>query len=106
MRIIVIGGGELVTSLATRLNIAHMPRVVIDMPDHFVLDGTDLHVSGARALDLVLRAQATEVDAVMWMVGGDPAVLEHYRGRVICLDDALDPIDAALDGLREVLLAT
>jgi hypothetical protein len=105
MRIIVIGAGDLGSSLAAHLEVGRHERVSLDMPDDFVLDGTRLSVTGARALDVVLHARAAAVDAVLWVRDGDPAVLEHYRGRVIALDGATDLLDSALDRLREVLLA-
>ena len=105
MRIIVIGAPELVRSLAAHLHLEQVHRIVLNIPDRFVIDGTELRLTSVRALDLLLRTRAAEVDAVLWLRGGDPAVLEHYRGRVIDLNGAADTFEAALDGLREVLLA-
>jgi hypothetical protein len=53
-----------------------------------------------------LRGRAAEVDAVLWLTGGDPAVLSHYRGRVIEVEASGLTLETALDGLREAVLAT
>ena len=105
MRIIVIGSPELSTALASHLHLDHVRELADIAHDGFVLDGTMLVLAEARALDAVLRARAAEVDAVLWLQGGDPGVLAHYTGRVIELDGEAETFEAALDGLREVLLA-
>jgi adenylate kinase family enzyme len=104
MRIIVIGAHGLAAALAAHLHLEHVQNVHEIASDGFVLDGDALSVDEARALDVVLRSRAAEVEAVLWLSGGDPAVLERYHGRIIELDPAA-AFDSALDGLREVLLA-
>lgn len=105
MRIIAIGAPDVGGELAARLVLPLVTRVHEIATDGFVLDGTRLDLADARALDLVLRSRASEVDAVLWLAGGDPDVLEHYHGRIVSLDDG-DPLASALDGLREVLLTS
>ena len=105
MRIIVIGVEGLSAALASHLHLDHIQRVEEIAADGFVLDGAPRDLAEARSLDAVLRGRAAEVDAVLWLRGGDPAVLDHYRGRVIELDDTAETFEAALDGLREALLA-
>ena len=105
MRIIAIGAEAVAREVAERLGlpyVAHLPEI---SSDGFVLDGTRLRVADAGALDVVLRSRASEVDAVLWLDGGDAEVLERYRGRVIELDP-VDPLESALAGLREVLLVS
>lgn len=105
MRIIAIGAGPVSRELADRLGLPHATRVHEIFTDGFVLDGTRLGLADARALDVVLGSRASEVDAVLVLVGGDAEVLERYRGRIVELDPA-DPLESALVGLREVLLAS
>lgn len=105
MRIIVIGSPELSTALAAHLHLDHVREVAEIEADGFVLDGTALDLAEVRALDAVLRSRAAEVDAVLWVQGGDGAVLDHYAGHVLELDATAETFEAALDGLREVLLA-
>lgn len=106
MRIIVIGSRELSSALAAHLRLDPVAEVGEIATDGFVLDGTALTVSDARALDAVLRTRAAEIDAVLVLghAAGSEDVLAHYFGRVIELDPA-DPFEDALAGLREVLLA-
>ncbi len=104
MRIIAIGADEVGPRIAGRLGLPAVSRVSDIVTDDFVLDGSALGVGEARALDAVLRLRASEVDAVLWLDGGDPEVLDHYTGRVIALDPARW-LDSALDGLREVLVS-
>jgi len=105
MRIIVIGSPDLSAALAAHLHLDHVRELAEIAHDGFVLDGTSLTGPEARALDVVLRSRAAEVDAVLWVRGGDPVVLDHYVGRVLELDATAETFEAALDGLREVLLA-
>ena len=105
MRIIAIGLGNVAADLAVRLGLPVAGRVHDIESDDFVLDGSQLGLADARALDAVLRARAAEVDAVLWLGGGDPEVVGHYFGRVVDLDPE-DPLDSALAGLREVLLVS
>jgi hypothetical protein len=104
MRIIVFGADGLCAGLAAHLHLDHVRQLSEIDADGFVLDGSGLGLAEARALDLVLRSRAAEVDAVLVLSGGDPAVLDHYFGKVIELDPA-DAFESALDHLREVLLA-
>lgn len=110
MRIVVIGAPDLSRALAEHLHLERVGELAEIASDGFVLDGTALTVPEARALDAVLRTRAAEVDAVLWVAGGDPAVLDHplldhYMGRVLELDAGAETFEQALDGLREVLLA-
>lgn len=104
MRIVVIGDPGLGAALAEHLHLEHIQRPEEVHSDAFVLDGAPRSLDEARALDAMLRARASEVDAVLAVDGGDPAVLDHYLGRVIELDSA-GGLESALDRLREVLLA-
>ena len=104
MRIVVLGTFGLGAALAEHLHLEHIQRVEEVQADGFVLDGAPRDLTEARALDAVLRARAAEVDAVLVLGPTAPEVLEHYLGRVIELDPA-DAFEAALAGLREVLLA-
>jgi hypothetical protein len=105
VRIIVIGAPDLAAALAAHLHLDHVSELADIARDAFVLDGTRLGRPEARALDAVLRSRGADVDALLWVKGGDPAVLEHYAGRVLELDSAEGMFEAALERLREVLLA-
>ncbi|MGN6502162.1 MAG: hypothetical protein ACTHKX_04550 [Pseudolysinimonas sp.] len=104
MRIITLGAPGLGPALAEHLSLPHIRRVEEVRTDDFVLDGAPRDLGEARALDAVLRGRAAEVDAVLVLGEAPGAVLEHYFGRVIELP-ADDALAAALDALREVLLA-
>ncbi|HWM33749.1 MAG TPA: hypothetical protein VNR36_05870 [Pseudolysinimonas sp.] len=104
MRIVVIGADGVGAALAEHLHLEHIRSVADVHADGFVLDGAPRDLAEAHALDVLLRARAAEVDAVLVLGPAAPEVLDHYFGRVIELDPA-DPFDAALAGLREVLLA-
>jgi hypothetical protein len=104
MRIIVIGAPVVATALAGHLTLPIVSRVDEITTDGFVLDGSALALPDARALDIVLRSRAAEVDAVLVLGRADGELVDHYLGRVIELDPA-DAFGSALDGLREVLLA-
>ena len=104
MRIIVIGSADLSRALGAHLHLPDVRELGEIATDGFVLDGSTLTLADARALDLVLRSRAAEVEAVLWVQGGDAALLDHYAGRVVELDAAADTFEAALDRLREVLL--
>ncbi|HTL41966.1 MAG TPA: hypothetical protein VL294_10885 [Pseudolysinimonas sp.] len=104
MRIITWGAPGLGVALAEQLSLPHIRRVEEVRTDDFVLDGAPRDLGEARALDAMLRGRAAEVDAVLVHGEAPEAVLEHYFGRVIELP-AEDALAAALDALREVLLA-
>jgi hypothetical protein len=106
MRIIVIGAPELASALAGYLQLDRISRVADLARDGFVLDGDALDLADVRALDIALRGRAAEVDVVLWLAGGDPAVLSHYKGRVIDIEASALTFETALDRLREAVLAT
>lgn len=103
MRIVVIGAPALVAELASHLRIDAVQILDQIARDDFVIDGTALSVFDARALDLVLRGRGTEVDAVLVTDGANPAIQDHYFGRVVEVGGP-DPLGSALDALREILL--
>lgn len=111
MRIVLIGDAPagLAQGLAARLHVEHLrdPQLA---GDAFVLEGRPRDLGEALALDEALRRRAADLDVVLWPVraASTPdleAVLVHYRGRVVEFDGGADAVDAALDALREALLA-
>lgn len=103
MRIVVIGAPDLVGELASHLRIDAVRSLDQIARDDFVMDGTALSVFDARALDVVLRGRGTEVDAVLAIDGTNPAIEDHYFGRVVEIVGP-DRLGSALDALREILL--
>ena len=111
MRIVLIGSEApgLGAALAAHLRLDHIHRLDAASAAGFVLEGAPRDIEQARALDDRLRTRGAEVDAVLWVSGWilSPqleAVLDHYRSRVVQLDAGAEPLEAALDGLREALL--
>ena len=111
MRIVLFGAEAtgLGAALAAHLHLDHIQRPEEIAADGFVLEGAPRDVDEARSLDASLRRRAADIDAVLWvrsrpLTPQTESVLDHYRGRVVELEPGADPLEAAIDGLREALL--
>lgn len=116
MRVLLLGQvpADVVTRLAECLRVPHVAAAAgaraseLDLPTSgFVLERFPRTDDEARELDRLLDARAAGLDAVVNM-GGDDALLAHYRGRIVEADgsgSAEDVFDRILGGLREALIA-
>lgn len=112
MRIVLLGAVPtgLGAALAARLQVHHIQDVDDVAADGFVLEGAPHDVVEAQALNKVLRRRASDVIAVLWVLGGPvsqqtEAILDHFRGLVVEVEPGEDAFDSALGRLREALFS-